>query len=100
MGDEGRYIPPAPDPPKYDTRHDSLKAIAGKVTELEASIMVFIKGRPTLGATCDEIEVALDLSHQTCSSRIHNLMRINQIKDSGSRRKTRSGRGARVYVAV
>jgi predicted Rossmann fold nucleotide-binding protein DprA/Smf involved in DNA uptake len=49
------------------------------------------------GSTCDEVEVALGTSHQATSARITELTAKGQIFDTGKRRKTRSGRGARVY---
>ncbi len=48
-------------------------------------------------ATCDECEVALGISHQTCSAAINKLMRLGFIVATGSR-KTRSGRVARVWT--
>ena len=53
--------------------------------------------RDTGGATCDETEQALGLSHQTCSARFNDLSRTGRIYISGLRRPTRSGRQANVY---
>jgi|TARA_R110002110_G_scaffold179936_9_gene385684 predicted ArsR family transcriptional regulator len=50
------------------------------------------------GATCDEMETELGLSHQTASARCHDLLRFGAIERSGLRRATRSGRSAHVYV--
>jgi DNA-binding transcriptional ArsR family regulator len=52
------------------------------------------------GATCDELEVALDMRHQTASARITELRKDGLIVDTGLRRATRSGRSARVYEIV
>lgn len=49
------------------------------------------------GATCDEVERQLVLTHQTASARVHELMRQGVIFDSGVRRATRSGRKATVW---
>lgn len=51
------------------------------------------------GATCDEVEVALNLRHQTASARVNELMRSGEIVESG-RRPTRSGRRAIVWKAA
>jgi len=57
------------------------------------------------GATCDEIELHLALSHQTASARIRELYLGGVIdylrSEDGTlvKRKTRSGRNAQVYVA-
>lgn len=51
------------------------------------------------GMTCDEIEISLDMRHQTASARIRDLVLDNLIFDTHLRRKTRSGHTARVYRA-
>lgn len=53
-----------------------------------------------VGATCDEVERALGLSHQTASARITELLARGVLFDSGMRRPTVTGRTARVYKAV
>jgi len=50
------------------------------------------------GATCEELEIRLGLSHQTASAAITALVKKGILVDSGERRTTRSGRKARVYV--
>lgn len=52
------------------------------------------------GITCDAVEELTGMSHQTCSARITELVIEGKIRDTGMRRGTRSGRTARVYVAV
>lgn len=52
------------------------------------------------GATCDDVEVGLDLTHQTASARVHELEAAEFIADTGLRRKTRSGRDAIVWHVV
>ena len=49
------------------------------------------------GATCDEAELGLGISHQTCSARFNDLKKQGLIEASGKRRPTRSGRMANVY---
>lgn len=48
-------------------------------------------------ATCSEIESTMNLTHQTASARISELLRDNIIYDTGERRLTDSNRPARVY---
>lgn len=50
------------------------------------------------GWTCDEMEQATGLKHQTCSARFNDLKRWRVIEASDRRRPTRSGRDADVYV--
>lgn len=52
------------------------------------------------GLTCDEVEVLLDLRHQTASARLRELVRLGAVVDSGRRRPTRTGRNATVLVHV
>jgi predicted transcriptional regulator len=63
-------------------------------------ILAELQVRGTTGGTCDELEQAMGLSHQTCSARLRELNMKNRIYDSGKRRKTRSGRDAIVWFAV
>lgn len=51
------------------------------------------------GATCEEVEIALDMSHQTCSARISELRASGELLTIG-RRATTSGRTARVHAVV
>lgn len=64
-----------------------------------ARILAAIKRKPQ---TCDELEVKLGMSHQTCSARISEMHsgRHPTIKRSGKLRKTRSGRLANVMAAI
>lgn len=52
------------------------------------------------GATDDEIEHALALRHQTASARRRELVLLGLVRDSGVRRRTRSGRNATVWQAT
>jgi hypothetical protein len=49
------------------------------------------------GLTTDQLEQILNGKHQTISARVNDLINKNWIVDSGLRRKTRSGRDARVW---
>ena len=65
----------------------------------EDRIIAYIESRGFDGATCDEVEVALDMRHQTASAIISVEYRnTGVIIASRRRRKTRSGRGATVWV--
>lgn len=59
----------------------------------------YILSRGLEGDTSDEAEVALGLSHQACSARFTECKRGKLIQP-GQRRRTRSGRWARAWVAV
>lgn len=76
------------------TQHRKAANVAG-VTCL--AILDRIRGA-SFGLTCDDLEAQLGLTHQNCSARVHELEKSGKIKASGTRRKTRSGRTARVFV--
>lgn len=65
----------------------------------QSKILWLIKARQQ-GATCDEAEVILGLSHQTCSARITELSTRGKIRFGVERRKTRAGKAARVYFVA
>ena len=82
-----------------DTSADALSSVAESVDKLRSIVLVMICERDAEGATCDEVEVALSMRHQTASARVNELMEAGKISDSGVRRRTRSGRKAIVWVA-
>ena len=63
-------------------------------------VVAFVKSRGTDGATCDQTERALGMSHQTCSARFTDAKRDGLIvRDPAARRRpTRTGRMAAVFV--
>jgi predicted transcriptional regulator len=83
-----------------DTSRDAAESMRPHVSAIEADVLRHIQLAYDDGMTCDEVEFALELSHQTASARLKGLADKGLIKDSGARRPTRSGRAARVYVAV
>jgi hypothetical protein len=50
------------------------------------------------GATSDELELMLDLRHQTCSARLSDMKRDQLVVPSGMTRRTRSGSPADVII--
>jgi len=50
--------------------------------------------------TCDEIEVILEGRHQSVSSRIRKGVQDGYLKNSGVKRKTRTGRNAIVWIVI
>lgn len=65
---------------------------------LQNKIVAYVKEQGFRGATCDEIEQALDLSHQTASARATECKALGKLFVNG-KRKTRSGRNAAVLIA-
>lgn len=98
----GRATDNEPEPPaarRSDTSVAAAKSVRTCTAKLRAKVRDAIAAKGDHGATCDEIEVATGLSHQTASARVHELAKLGGIEDSGRRRPTRSGRKAAVYRA-
>lgn len=66
--------------------------------ELRARVLAAVKSSGGVGRTCDELEIELGMTHQTCSARVCELMKRGDIVDSRRTRKTRSGRAATVWI--
>lgn len=86
-------------PPPPHNRTDTSKAAAESVKPCVGRIrsMVFDEIQRRGDATCDEVEQALSMSHQTTSARIRELTQAGMIDVTPRRRPTRTGRMARVY---
>jgi predicted transcriptional regulator len=57
------------------------------------TILAYLRRQPS---TCDEVEAALGMTHQSASAAVNKLMRLGLIVANGTR-KTRSGRAAKVW---
>ncbi len=94
---EPAQLPLCFDPPSNGT--DTSSAAASSIKEHRARLLsdvyCFVGKAPT---TCDAAEIALGMSHQTCSARFNDLQRLGLIYATDERRATRSGRSARVYA--
>src|SRR5262249_7428356 len=92
-----------PDRPGFVAGCDTSEAAAASLDDLALSrlrrmVLARIMACGVHGATCDEIEVTERLRHQSASARVGELVLGGLIADCGRRRRTRSGRPARVYV--
>lgn len=81
-----------------ETSLEAFEAVKPKITAQES--LVFCQLRILGNATCQELEAATGLEHPSCSARITRLLALGRLKDTGERRKTRSGSRARVYAIV
>lgn len=75
--------------------HLSVKEHVGQIRLL---VVRYVYRQKAHGATCDEIERMLGLSHQTASARVTEAKARGEIVPNGERRPTRSGRNAAVYI--
>jgi DNA-binding Lrp family transcriptional regulator len=88
------YTPPETSLQAYESQKDKAPADKRKI------LAYLMRKDLPKGATCDEVEAALSLSHQTASARIRGLFQDGSIQDSGLRRNTRTGRKATVWEAA
>ena len=80
------------------TSKAAAESVQSSASSLRLQIRLYIEGQEGRGATCDEIEVALGLRHQTASARIRELVQKGNLMDSGKIRVTRARRSAVVWV--
>jgi hypothetical protein len=78
----------------------AAKFVEPKAAALRIRMLAELQCRGSVGGTCDELEQAMGLSHQTASARLRELNLKSKIVDSGERRKTRAGRAAIVWFAA
>jgi len=101
MGSMSGWVRPG-EQPYADS--DTSKAAAVRAEEVapkdRARVLTYIRGRGREGAIDDEIEVALQLSHQTASARRRELVIANLVEEAGGKRLTRTGSPAKVWRAV
>lgn len=74
---------------------DSIEHIA---PTMRKRVFDAIRDADSKGMTDDELEVALDMTHQSASARRRELVKSGDVIDSGKTRETRSGRSAIVWV--
>jgi len=81
-----------------DTSKLAAEEIKPHLGHLQSTVYSYILKQGDSGATCEEVERALDLAHQTASARVYELHHKGRIKDSGHRRLTTKKRLAIVWV--
>lgn len=82
------------------TSREAAESMRSSAASLRAKVLAFIQEREQRGATCDEIQVALDMRPQTASARCWELHKGGIVIKTNLKRKTRTGRNARAYVAA
>jgi hypothetical protein len=95
-------IPGEPEAPYVKrSRTSRLAAMSQRPEKLKGDnekVRAFIASRAAQGATCDEVEAALNLPHQTASARVNGLRTMGEIVETKRTRDTRRGRKASVYT--
>ena len=84
-----------------ETSREAAESIRDLVAPLEARcfemICLFTRDRGD-GMTDKELEVAMILSHESASARRRGLVKKGLVRDSGAKKKNRSGRRAVLWV--
>ena len=96
------FQPAAPTPAQAHSRTsvEAAKRISGKSHALRAQVLAFIEARGELGATDEEVQLALAMGGSTQRPRRVDLESAGLVRDSGRTRRTTSGRQAVVWVAA
>ena len=81
-----------------DTSVQAALEIEPVVGRLRGEVLECIREAGLQGCTDDELEILLEMRHQTASARRRELALMGLVEDSGRRRRTRSGRKACVWV--
>lgn len=79
------------------TSKEAANSVRKDAHRLGGRVLDIIKAKPS---TCDEIERMTGISHQTTSARIRQLALAGEVKDSGDKRPTSSGRRAIVWQSA
>lgn len=77
---------------------EAWKSVREHTGTIRLWVVRYVYKQYARGATCDEIERVLGLTHQTASARVTEAKARGEIVPNGKRRATRSGRQAAVYV--
>ena len=78
--------------PESREAYDSIKE---RLSDMEERVMNYIRHQTV--STCEQVEDALRMKHQTASAVINALMKKQQLEIIPERGTTRSGRSCRIY---
>lgn len=90
---------PAPYVKGSPTSASAATSVQPHLNRIQSDIVDCIRASGAAGMTCDAVEEALDLRHQTASARMKELVDRGDLVKAGTR-ATRSGRQASVHYVV
>lgn len=90
--------PTLPFQPHSDTSREAAESIDANT--LRERVHRYIREQGPFGATDDEVQYELDMNPSTQRPRRIELVQQGRVRDSGRKRKTRSGRNATVWVVA
>lgn len=87
--------------PGSDTSEAAAREMKPTAAADRVRVLKFIRSVGEYGATADEVQVALEMTHQSGSARVSELWhKFKAIELNGRKRRTRSGSQAGVYIAT
>jgi hypothetical protein len=92
--------PIAPYVRKSRTSKEAAYAIDHALGKIQGQVLAFLQKKEAHGATDEEMQVSLALNPSTQRPRRIELLEKSLIRDSGTTRKTTSGRNAVVWIAL
>lgn len=81
-----------------DTSREARRSVEPYLATMFSQILDVLQERGAAGMTCEEIEQRFGWKHQSASARLHDIRLDHNVRDSGLRRPTTSGRNAIVWV--
>lgn len=81
-----------------DTSEDAARQIRPHAGRMAERVFEFVQAKGERGATVDEVEVELEMLHQTAGARVRELVLAGRLVDSENRRRTRTGRYGAVWI--
>lgn len=88
-------VPPYSEP---TTSRDAALSMIPSAETLRMAVLAYIDEQGPAGATDEEIQLALSMEGNTERPRRRELVQAGVVADSGARRKTSTGRAAKVWV--
>lgn len=82
------------------TSRAAASKIRPNVGTLQQQVLDCLRGCGWVGATDEEMQIAMEMNPSTQRPRRIELMQMGQVIDSGTTRHTKSGRSAVVWRAV
>lgn len=75
-----------------------MSDITARLSDVQLQVLDLLRLAGHEGMTCEQIEQAGNLRHQTASARLYELRAMKLAETRGIRRKTAAGRTAAVWV--
>jgi hypothetical protein len=95
-----RSYPHQPGARDTDTSREAADAMQPHAARLQGMVLDAISDAGATGLTSEECAARLNLNPAAAQPRTTELRKLGRIKDSGARRRNRSGKNAIVWTAL